>query len=256
MTPHLPRPAWAALSVVIASTAHAADPAPGVTVIGGVADPANKVVYLSDPAGSVVAADIDKGTVLWESKEATRPVACLGKQVYAFAPEKGKANGFRVVTLDAGEKGKVVKTLDPVTLPDWADVADANDRFIGHKGFHALTELKDGTLMVRWEAWARPPGKSEPGEAKIDLATGKVTTGPGKRLPFENPRPPKDVLKVIGKRSWNRADPIVAAGGRVFGRTGGPKGDAWVLTLQVADLETGDLLWSRVIQEVRAAKEK
>jgi hypothetical protein len=242
--------------LIAGSTVRAADPTPGITVIGGVADPPNKVVYLSDPAGSVVAVDIDKGTVLWESKEATRAVAALGKYVYAFAPEKGKTNVFRVVTLDAGEKGKVVRTSDPVTLPDWVDVGDALDRFIGPKIFQCSVELDSGVAKLRWEAFSRAAKKSGFGEASVELATGKVTTAAGKHIPFAKRKHSEEVTKVIYKRSWNSADPIVAAGERVFGRTGGSKGDAWVLTVQVADLKSGDLLWKRVIQEVRAAPDK
>src|SRR5262249_20818734 len=118
-------------------------------------------------------------------------------------------------------------------------------------------EMDGGALKVRWEAFSRPAGsKSGFGEARIDLATGKVTAAAGKRLPREERKHSEEVMKVIFKRSWNAADPIVAAGRRVFGRTGGAEGDAWVLTVQVADLKTGELLWKRVIQKVRAAAEK
>jgi hypothetical protein len=245
-----------AVVLVVGGAAHVVGPTPGVTVMGGVADPPNKVVYLSDPAAGVVALDIDKGTLLWESKEATRPVAALGKHVYALVPEKGKANAFRVVTLDADAKGKVVRVSDVVTLADWVDIGDANDRFIGPKIWHCLVDLDGGTLTVRWEGYSKPPGKSGFGEARIDLGTGKVTTAPGKALPFEKQKHSPEVMKVISKRNWNSADPIVATGGRVFGRVGGQQGDAWVLTLHVADLKSGELLWKRVIQEVRAAPAK
>jgi hypothetical protein len=224
--------------------------------MGGVADPANKVVYLSDAAGSVVAVDIDKGTLLWQSKDATRPVAALGKMVYALVPEKGKPNAFRVVTLDAGEKGKTVRTSDPITLPDWADVGDALDRFLDPKYFQCRVNLDGGSLKVRWTAYSKSVNKSGFGEAHVDLATGKVTTAAGMPIPYVEQKHLEEVLKVIFKRNWNSADPIVAAGGRVFGRSGGPKGTGFVFTVHVADLQTGDLLWSRIIQEVRPAADK
>src|SRR5437879_511904 len=97
MLHHRSRSTWAALIAflvgeLVAHAAHAADPAPGVAIHGGVADSPNKVVYLSDPTAGVVAVDIDTGKLLWESKEAARPVAALGKRVYALAPVKGQTN--------------------------------------------------------------------------------------------------------------------------------------------------------------------
>ena len=70
-----PRLAFALVAALVAPAAGAEDPVPGVAVTGGVADPPNKVVYLSDPAGGVVAADLDTGAVRWASKAVTRPVA-------------------------------------------------------------------------------------------------------------------------------------------------------------------------------------
>lgn len=136
-----------------------------------------------------------------------------------------------------------------------ADVGDGLDRFLGAKTFNCFVDLDGGALKVRWQAFSRPASKSGFGEARVDLATGKVTTSVGKRLPVERPKHSEEIMKVIRKQNWNQADPIVAAGGRVFGRTGGAKGDAWILTLNVADLKTGELLWMRVIQEVRTASE-
>ena len=255
--PHRSRATVALITLLlVGAVGRAGDPAPGVTVIGGVADPPNKVAYLSDPVAGVVAVDIDSGKLKWESKEAACPVAALGKQIYALAAEKGKRNAFRVVTLDAGEKGKAVKKSDPVTLPDWADVGDANDRFLPPKTFHCKAELAGGSLTIRWQASSHPVRKFGFGEARIDLATGKVTTAPGKEIPFERPKHSDEVMRVIRKCNWNPGDPIVAAGDRVFGRFGGSKGDSWVLTLHVADLKTGEHLWERVIQEVRSAPEK
>jgi hypothetical protein len=239
--------------LVLAPAASAAD-ATGVVVIGGIADPSTKMAYVTDPAGTIVAVAISSGKVLWETKEATRPVASAGQHVYAFAPEKGKANVFRVVTLDAGDKGKVIRTSDPITLPDWADVGDALDRFIGPKNFEARSELQGGVLTVRFWHSQQGAGKLHRGEARIDLASGKVTTAPGKLLPRVEPKHSAEVMTVIRKRGWGAIDPIVATDGFVFGRTGGAEGNDWVLTLQVADLKTGELVWKRVIQRIRTGE--
>lgn len=237
-------------------TVRAADPAPGIAVHGGVADPAAKAVYLSDPAAGVVAVDIDTGKLLWESKEATHPVAARGKRVYALAPVKGRANAFRVVTLDAGDKGKAVGLSDPITLPDGLDVGDANNRLLGPKTFYAVADLDGGVLRVRWKANSFPAGKNGFGEARVDLGTGKVTTAPGERVEFPEPKHSEEVLRVIRKRNWGVYGAAPVAGGRVFGVWGGEKKGVWVLSVEVADLKTGESLWTRVYQEVRPASEK
>jgi hypothetical protein len=142
-----------------------------------------------------------------------------------------------------------------VTLPDWVDVGDANNRLIGPRTFYTRAELAGGELLVRWQGFSKVAAQNRFGEARFDLAMGKVTTAPGRRLDPEERKETEEVLKVVRQRRWG-VGTAIEDGGRVFGVTGREKGGAWVLTLEVADLKTGDELWTRVYQEVRPAPER
>lgn len=81
---------WLAVLLALSGFAAAADEGPAPIIIpGGVADGAG-VGYLSSPKGGMVAVDLAKGDVVWDSKEANRPLAVGGKRLVALTVEKDK----------------------------------------------------------------------------------------------------------------------------------------------------------------------
>jgi hypothetical protein len=121
--------------LVFIGLAHAG--ADGSALPGGVADAEGKVGYLSQPKGGIVAISLEKGDVLWESKDASRPLTLVGKRLAALAPEKGKGNVLRVVVFDTEAMGKKPLESEPIVLPDWAVVGAGLDRHEMGKGFTA-----------------------------------------------------------------------------------------------------------------------
>src|SRR5689334_21633455 len=74
---------------------------------GGVADQAGKVGFVAGAKGHVEAIDLEKGELLWESKEPARPLAVFDRSVAAQAKVEGKANRVRVVVLDVKDGKRV-----------------------------------------------------------------------------------------------------------------------------------------------------
>src|SRR5262249_31777355 len=109
-----PLPRLLALAALFAVAARApaapvppADPTPSfVSIPGGIVDPGNKVVYVTGESGNIEALNLEDGKLLWDSKDATKPLAVIDKKLVAQAPEKGKGNAVRVVVLDGAQKGQ------------------------------------------------------------------------------------------------------------------------------------------------------
>jgi hypothetical protein len=242
-----PRCCWKPLVVLLfLSSAHAA-PAPedkgssSVPFPGGVADPGKKVAYVVNKAGGIDAIELDKGDLLWETKDPARPIALSGKKLLTQVPVTDKGNAVRIVALDTAEKGKKISESDPITFPDWVSISGGYGR-----SFTSSGRVQDGDLLLNWEAraWyaggARPTPeieerarKNEKGIGRINLESGKVEMLPADKAPAE-PKLPKEVEKVTSQQYWTGADwqtkPLVA--GKI------------VAALEVKDLGGGKALLS------------
>lgn len=238
-----------------------------VRVPGGVTDAAGSVIYLSVPEGGIVAVSGDKGDVLWEYKDATKPLALVGRRLAVLAPEKGQANVFRVAVLDVDEKGRRVKLSDPVTLPQWAIVDNGMDHQGEGRSFDTRARPGREEVQVRWSAGrsyyggANPPlemleqsRKSAAGIARVHLDSGKVEQLPDDvSFPVDGPTAvdalPKEVQELARRERWQLG---VVVGGRGYGQvqesrpdpSGSPSSTS-VYFIQAIDLETGVVLWKR-----------
>jgi hypothetical protein len=238
------------LVLTIPAAAAPLDPkaAPAFTpFFGGVADAEGKRAYVPGADGGVVALDLETGKALWSSKEAERPLALAGTNLLAYRPVKGKGNAVVVVTLDADDKGKVLRESDAVTFPDWVSVGLTHGR-----SFAALSRVQDGDLWLRWQARAWYAGGARPtpeiekaarknadGAARIDLKTGKVEMLDADKMPAEEgPKVSDEVRKAAAR---NYAD---AFGGRKDVHTAGKLAvaldqDKQKLVLRRWELDTG-----------------
>jgi outer membrane protein assembly factor BamB len=253
--------------------APAADDAQSPAIIpGGVTDAAGKIGYLSLPKGGIVAVDLEKGDVLWESKEANRPLIVAGNRLAALATDKDKSNVLRVVAIDTDPKGKKSVT-SPIKLPDWAVVGTGRDHQQAGKSFMARAQLVKGSLVLKWWAGSRYYGGAAPspevlknatkdatGIATVNLETGKVEMKQDDKL--ERPsgsglepvaKLPKEVQEVARRENWQFG---VVVGPRAYGqvqKAGGKVafGAVQNVLVQAVDLKTGKLLWERVYEEQR-----
>jgi hypothetical protein len=243
------------LAALLLCSAAVAAPAPkegppSVPFPAGIADPADKVAYVTNAAGGIDAVGLDKGDLLWDAKWPARPLAVVGKRLFAQVPVEGRANVVKILTLDTSAKGKKVRESDAVAFPEWVSVGGGYDRSFASSG-----RVRDGSLLLTWEAraWyaggARPSPevekrarKLESGVAKVNLDSGKVEMLSADKAPA-GPALPKELAKVVSHQYWTGSDwqkkPIVA--GKVVAALeatdlGGGKS---ALTLKRWDLATG-----------------
>jgi outer membrane protein assembly factor BamB len=254
---HSSRLAWlSALVLLTALSAASAAPVPkddapsSVPFPAGVADPAAKVAYVSNTAGGIGAIDLDKGDLLWDTKEPAKPVAVAGKKLVVQVQVAGKANEVKLVTLDTAAKGKKLGESDAVTFPDWVSVGGGYGRSFASRG-----RVQDGALLLSWEAraWyaggARPTPeieerarKHDSGVAKVNLESGKVEMLPAEKAPA-GPKLPKELEKVISQQYWTGSDwlkkPIVAGKVAAALDLKNLGGDKAALSLKRWDLSSG-----------------
>lgn len=267
---------WLAVLLALSGFAAAADDALAtVHIPGGISDSAGKVGYLSSPKGGVVAVDLEEGTVLWESKDANRPLAASGKRLAALIAEKGKENVVCVVILDTEAKGKRLLQSEPIKLPEWAMAGTGLDHHQAGKIFTARGRLVSGSVVLQWWAGSRYYGGARPtdeilkeatkdaaGETRVDVETGKIETKlndkmatPGTGL-TDVAKLPKEVQEVAQKEMWQAG---IVVGPRAYGLVvknkgkanpgGGIFGGLQVHSVQAVDAKTGKVLWERAYEE-------
>jgi len=178
---------------------------------GGVADAEGKVGYLTDPAGTIVAVNLENGNVLWESKDAVKPLIVLGKKLLAQAPLKDKGNGLRIVALASDAKGKKLQESEAVIFPDWVSLGSGLGR-----SFSSQTSVFKNELLLKWEARAWYVGGARP-TPEIEEAARKHATGIAK-VNLESGRVDmlgldKDPRPAAGKLPAG-AEKVMALGGR------------------------------------------
>jgi hypothetical protein len=227
----------------------------------GVADPAGKVGYVMGVSGHVEALDLGTGKVLWEAKEAGRPLLVVDKALLIQAPVAGKANAVRVVLLDTAREGKQLLESEPVVFPDWVSVGLTHGRTFSSEAW-----AHKGDLLLRWRANAFYAGGAAPtpeiqrqarkeasGVAQVNLETGKVALLPADRAPAEpGVNLPDELKKVASQQYWTGKDwkttPFVL-GNTVSALALERKGNLGKLSLRRWELSTGKPLGTVALLE-------
>jgi hypothetical protein len=194
---------WAVLAA-LAPAAAAAPPA--VPLPCGVADVAGRTGFLANPDGGVDAVDLATGDLLWDTKDARRPLLAADDRLFAWAP--AKANSLRVVVLDLTHKGKRLLESDPVVLPDGVNLEEATCR-----SFVTRARLEKDRLTLEWETRADgSKSRTAGGQATIDVETGKVETAATDK-PFTPAAAalPKELEKAVVRWQGTAADGRAAA---------------------------------------------
>jgi outer membrane protein assembly factor BamB len=198
---------------LLASTAGAAPvsrpSADSIPLPLGAAAPDGKVGFFANASGGIDAVQLANGELLWETKEATRPLAVWAGKVVAEAPVAGKANALQIVLLDA-ESGKRLRISDPVVFPEWVSIGLTHGR-----SFTSWARMDRDTLLLSWEARAFYAGgvpptpqiierakKQASGLAKIDCTSGKIEMATLPPAPAGRPDVPEELREVKSQQYW------------------------------------------------------
>ncbi len=230
----------------------------------GVADAAGKTAYVANAAGGIDAIDLAKGELLWDTKEATKPLALLGDKLLAQTPVKDKANQLRIIVLDTGKKGKKVLESDAVVFPEWVAVGAMG------QGSSLISRGRGekGDLFLIWDAHTRYYGGAAPtpeilerakkdasGIARINVESGKVVMLDKEKLPDFGPKIPKELEKVTSQQYWTGSDWLtkpVVAGDKVAALAVKQNGDKQTMTLKRWELSSGKELEEKELLQGKA----
>lgn len=136
------------LAIFLAASASAA-PAPkqGVALRDGVVvDTARSVAYVMHPQGGIQALDLRRGTALWHSRAAERPLALAGNLLVAQA-NPGDKGDLRIVALAV--RGGALSSKADFPMPEGvrAEVAETLQQ-----AFHVTAmPSQDGGILIAWE---------------------------------------------------------------------------------------------------------
>jgi hypothetical protein len=260
-------------SAVLAAPAdNSAAPVP---LPGGVADPAGKTGYLANDKGGFDAVNLENGELLWDSKDAPRPLVAFDQFLVCQLPLADKPNQVRIVVLDVSQKGKRLLESDPVVFPDWVSVGLRHGRSFTSEG-----RIHKGELLLKWDAHAFYAGGAAPtpeivkrakmdasGVARVSLETGKAEQLEADKVPAEvAPKLPRELEKVASQQYWTGRDwkttPFVAGNtvsALALNDTGGETAKLtlkrWELAtgkeLEAVELLKGKSLWPQVSPDGR-----
>ncbi|HEY7213073.1 MAG TPA: hypothetical protein VIC28_00515 [Thermoanaerobaculia bacterium] len=164
----------ACLLVSTALAAHAiGEPSAGTLLRDGVVvDVPGAVAYVMHPQGGIEALDLQKGTVLWRSSAAERPLALADGLLVAQAPA-GARGELRIVTLDVRQRGALTAQA---ALPMPAGVRAEAAETVNQK-FRVTASPSAQGIVLAWDSQELPSlprrNTARPGIGTKALAAGE-----------------------------------------------------------------------------------
>ena len=216
--------------------------APGVSMAAGdsiralhegvVIDSASGAAYVMSPRGGIDALELATGNVMWNSRDAAKPLLLKDGKLLAQA-RPGKDGELVVVALEA--KGGKTQGRVGIEIPSFvrANVLDGPSRKFRTQAFEAA----DGAVVVTWTAeegralqgLVEPEGAKAPVEnaaaaAKTPSLSGavKVDMAAGRAVPVSGAEPRSLTAQVTGERQMASVD-----GRHILHSERNPEGGLW-----------------------------
>lgn len=204
---------------------------------GVVIDSASGAAYVMSPRGGIDAVELATGNVMWNSRDAAKPLLLKDGKLFAQA-RPGKEGELVVVALDA-KAGKAERRVD-VEIPSFvrANVLDGPSRKFRAQAF----ESADGGVVLTWTAeegralqgLVEPEGSNTPineaaataktpslsGAVRIDVATGRA-------VPVNDAEPRSLSAAQIAGNAGNPRQMASLDGRHILRSERNPEGGLW-----------------------------
>jgi hypothetical protein len=135
----------------------------------GVTDPAATTAFVAEPAGNVVALDLESGKVRWRQDEVGFPLLTTADQLITWQPDSTGGYSARVLLLDTQNAGKLVTASQPIDLPNGADPLPAP-----YGNLRIEAEQVGNALLVQWTITLRYRGGAPPPPHILEAASGEI----------------------------------------------------------------------------------
>jgi hypothetical protein len=119
---------------------------------GVVVDPVNKQAYVMNPKGGIDAIDLSRGTSLWHTDRAAKPLALIGDRLIAQVEPKQGDNTLEVAVLNVKNQGERIGGSSN-KLP--AEVKVTVDDTL-KTTFHTSARVSAGNVYLFWQHMVQP----------------------------------------------------------------------------------------------------
>ena len=226
----------------------------------------NNVVYVDDTANDIVMLDINSGQIIQQINNICCPVAVVDNCLIALARTNSQATSYDLVMLDKSNTSLIKARWSPVLMPDWLDLPTDGER----QKFVFSVHCYNWLLSLAWQASKRTmftnplslfmSSMSQPalqGSLSVDLKSQTVIsrsmqiTDPGflGYLTTSENNLPAQIVLDSNTIAMKATDPYLFSLVRVYPPENNISGAGVVAQreLQVKDMRTGVMLWSRVL---------
>jgi hypothetical protein len=148
----------------------------------GVAEPSGKIGYVANGTDGIEAIDLENGTTLWTTGEASYPLFATSNWLAAQKMLPAQSNSFQIAKLDTKRKGSLLLLSEPIVFPDWISVQPPNDEDFSFQVYASTDDFFiDWQAQSRYRGGANPPSyvlqqstRADRGTIRVDLKSGKV----------------------------------------------------------------------------------
>ncbi len=164
---------------------------------GVIVDPTRNLAYVMNPNEGIDAVELSKGTTVWSTKQAAKPLAVGGDLLVGQVEPIGFENKLKIVVLNVKKRGLVFS--DSIKLPD--NVQVSIDKTL-NTSFTTRAKVLGRDVFVSWEYTFQHVTGMAPrdfqalpqtvnGTIKVDLTTRTISSLKPAEVPSGlDPRPP------------------------------------------------------------------
>jgi hypothetical protein len=139
-------------SLLLSSLTFAQNSKPFELRSGVIVDPGRCLVYVMNPKAGIDALDIEKGTLVWSTNQAAKPLALAGNRLICQVETKSLGNELKIAILNVQEQGQRVIT-NSIKLPSNVRIS-INETL--NTSFNTYGRIHEGELIVAWKYSYRP----------------------------------------------------------------------------------------------------
>ncbi len=169
---------------------------------GVIVDPGRKLAYIMNTKGGIDAVELARGTLVWSTDQAAKPLALNGDLLVSQVEPPGPGSALEIAILSVQERGRR-RVANSIRLP--ADVRVSIDETL-NSSFTTYARVLGGGMFMLWEYSFHPikgtaPSDTLPdelprttsGAVRMDLLSGALSSLKPEEVPPGLARRPPDL---------------------------------------------------------------
>ena len=140
---------------------------------GVIVDPGRRVAYVMNTKGGIDTVELDRGTIVWSTDQAAKPLALIGDRLICQVESKTLGSELRIAILNAQERGKRL-VVNSTKLP--SNVKTSIDETL-NSSFTNYARVRGEDIFMSWKYSFRHVEGTAPPDKRFDkkaLPTSKM----------------------------------------------------------------------------------